>query len=127
MSARTMLPAPAAKRLRKIQADARITDFQGWCKARGLPIPTPEHRFAPPRRWRFDWCWPDHNVVLEVEGGVWTQGRHSRGSGFLRDIEKYNDATLRGWRVFRCTPQTLKSRETLLLLTEALKRDPVHP
>lgn len=109
-----------AQVLRKVRADARVADFKGWCRAKGLPEPIAEHRFAPPRRWRFDWCWMAEKVVLEVEGGVWIQGRHSRGAGMLADMEKYNQATLMGWRVLRTTPQTLKSRETLSLLTQLL-------
>jgi very-short-patch-repair endonuclease len=108
-------PTPA-QMLRKLNADARISDFQGWCRRNGLLEPTPEYRFAPPRRWRFDWCWLNAKVVLEVEGGIFTRGRHSRGAGMLADMEKYNYATLMGWRVLRTTPQTLKSRETLILL-----------
>ncbi len=83
-------------------------------------MPTAEFRFAAPRRWRFDWCWHPERVALEVEGGIFTQGRHSRGAGMLADMEKYNTATLNGWRVLRTTPQTLKSRETLLMLTALL-------
>jgi hypothetical protein len=79
------------------------------CKAEGLPMPTPEYQFAKDdgRRWRFDWCWVDQKVVLEVEGGVWTAGRHTRPKGFLSDLEKYNRATQLGYRVFRCTPSTI--------------------
>lgn len=75
-----------------------------------------EHCFAPPRRWRFDYAWPGLLLALEVEGGVWSGGRHTRGSGFLRDMEKYNTASLLGWRVFRTTPQQIESGATFALL-----------
>jgi len=65
-----------------------------------------EYRFAPPRKWRFDFANPQRQIAIEIEGGVYTRGRHTRPTGFLRDIEKYNTATLQGWRVLRCTPQT---------------------
>lgn len=74
------------------------------CLSEKLPMPTPEFRFEPSRRWRFDWCWPDHKIALEIEGAVWTRGRHTRGSGFMKDMEKYNHAAQLGYRVFRCTP-----------------------
>ena len=77
------------------------------CRALNVPAPVAEHRFAPPRRWRFDWAWPDHMVALEVEGAVWTGGRHTRGSGYLKDMEKYSEAAISGWCVVRCTPATL--------------------
>ena len=65
-----------------------------------------EYRFSPPRKWRFDFANPQRQIAIEIEGGVYTRGRHTRPTGFLRDIEKYNCATLQGWRVLRCTPQT---------------------
>lgn len=79
-----------------------------------------EHRFYKPRRWRFDYAIPAHKIAVEVEGGVWTGGRHIRPQGFLGDIEKYNTAALLGWRVFRTTPDKLLSNSTLLLLKTAI-------
>lgn len=75
--------------------------------AAGLPCPDDEHRFHPVRRWRFDIAWTKQKVALEVEGGVWTKGRHTRGTGFIRDIEKYNTAAALGWVVLRCIPEWL--------------------
>ena len=63
-----------------------------------------EHRFAAPRRWRLDFAHVGGMVAIEVEGGIWTGGRHTRGAGFERDLEKYNAATLRGWALLRTTP-----------------------
>ena len=60
-----------------------------------------EYRFNPLRRWRFDFAIPMHAIAIEVEGGVWTQGRHTRGSGYIKDCEKYNSAVMLGWRVLR--------------------------
>jgi len=62
-----------------------------------------EVRFHPIRKWRFDVAFPDVKIALEIEGAVWTHGRHTRGAGFLGDMEKYNTATLMGWRILRCT------------------------
>jgi len=72
-------------------------------RAVGLPEPEVEYRFAPPRRWRFDLCWPEVRLAVEVEGGTWTFGRHVRGSGYERDLEKYNAAALLGYTVVRVT------------------------
>ena len=72
-------------------------------RALGLPEPETEYRFHPVRRWRFDFCWPAYRLAVEVEGGTWARGRHSRGAGFERDCEKYNEATIRAWRVLRFT------------------------
>lgn len=67
----------------------------------GLPAPVQEHRFHATRRWRFDLAWPDRMIAVEVDGGVWSGGRHTRGAGFVGDCEKANEATAMGWRVFR--------------------------
>ena len=56
--------------------------FTAVLLAVGLAAPIREHRFAPPRRWRFDYAWPDRRLALEVEGGTWTGGRHVRGRGY---------------------------------------------
>ena len=81
----------------------------------GLPEPTLEYRFDAKRRWRFDYAWPAQKVALEVEGGVFTRGRHTRGAGFLKDIDKYNAATLAGWKVLRVTPKELLTKGPALL------------
>lgn len=79
-----------------------------------------EYRFYMQRRWRFDYALPLYKIAVEVEGGVWTRGRHVRPKGFLNDITKYNTAALLGWRVFRTTPDKLLSTSTLLLLKNAI-------
>jgi len=35
--------------------------------------------------------------------GTWINGRHSRGSGFEKDAEKYAEALCLGWKVLRVT------------------------
>lgn len=81
----------------------------------------PEFKFHPERRWRFDFAWPENKVAMEIEGGVWSRGRHTRGSGFVKDIEKYNAAASLGWRVFRFTPQQVQRLEYVPVILEAIK------
>jgi very-short-patch-repair endonuclease len=94
--------------------------FVALCASRGLPEPTPEYRFHATRRWRFDYAWPEHRVALEVDGGVWTGGRHTRGGGWHRDTEKLNAAASLGWRLLRCTPDTLCTHEMVALVRQTL-------
>jgi very-short-patch-repair endonuclease len=94
-----------------------------FCKAAGLPEPIPEFRFHPTRKWRFDYCWVDQKVALEVDGGIWTHGRHTRGAGWLKDAEKLNTAAAMGWRLLRCTPDQLASQEMLDLIKQALSQE----
>ena len=79
-----------------------------------------EFKFHPVRKWRFDYAIPSALVALEVEGGVWTGGRHINPKGFLNDMEKYNSATLMGWSVYRTTPDDLYTGKTLKLLKTAI-------
>jgi len=76
-------------------------------QAAGLPAPEREYRFAPPRRWRFDLAYPAIRLAIEIEGGAWVRGRHTRPAGYAADCEKYNAAALLGWRVLRYTPEML--------------------
>lgn len=91
----------------------------------GLPAPVIEHPFSKElgRKHRFDLAWKDRMLALEIEGGIWTRGggRHNRGSGYLRDIEKYNLAAQLGWKVLRCTPQDINTGKALVLVRENLK------
>lgn len=77
-------------------------------KAPYVPDPVAEFRFHPPRRWRFDRCWPEHGVAVELEGGVGGTSRHTTVSGFTQDAIKYNVAAADGWAVFRFTATMLR-------------------
>lgn len=97
--------------------------FPKLCQAKGLPAPVAEHVFALPRRWRFDWAWPQQLVALEVEGGVWRKGggAHSHPSNITRDIEKYSEAAARGWLIVRAVPEKLCTPSTFDYLQRAMK------
>lgn len=109
--------AQELRRLERLEAQAAaVRHFV----AAGLPAPVPEHSFEPSRRWRLDLAWPAARLALEVEGGIWTGGRHTRGAGFLADMEKYNRLAVLGWRLLRCTPEQLLLPETVALVRSAL-------
>lgn len=95
--------------------------FISACKSVGLPIPIKEYKFHPTRKWKIDWAWPNHLIALEVEGAIWTQGRHTRGSGFLKDMEKYNELAVLGWRLIRTTPIEIKNLHILETLERIFK------
>ncbi len=69
----------------------------------GLPKPVREYKFLKDRRFRFDFAWPYFQVAIEVDGSVWTGGRHVQGYGYTSDCEKFNLASIDGWRVLRAT------------------------
>lgn len=66
-----------------------------------IVFPVREYKFHPTRKWRIDFAWPEVKLAVEIEGAVWVQGRHTRGSGFVKDIEKYNALTELGWSLLR--------------------------
>lgn len=82
--------------------------------------PETEYRFDPKRRWRFDFAWPEERLAVEIEGGVWSDGRHTRGNGFTKDCEKYNEATLAGWRVLRVTGEQIRDGSAVNWIMRAL-------
>lgn len=63
-----------------------------------------EWYFYPERKWRFDYALPELKIAIEIDGGVFTGGRHSGGIGQKKDMEKMNAAVLTGWRVLHYTP-----------------------
>jgi very-short-patch-repair endonuclease len=101
-----------------------LEDTLVWqLKVAGLPAPVREHRFAVSigRRWRFDLAWPDRKLAVEVEGGTWVAGRHSRGAGMESDMEKYNLAALDGWKVLRVSGHHVNDGRALEWIREALE------
>lgn len=60
-----------------------------------------EFQFHPSRKWRFDFADPARKIAVEIDGGVFVRGRHSRGAGYRSDCEKLNAAAALGWRVFK--------------------------
>ena len=73
---------------------------------------TPELQFFEGRKWRFDFALETLKVAIEIEGGAFTQGRHTRGAGFIADMEKYNKAAELGWVVLRYTPTQMNQKQT---------------
>jgi very-short-patch-repair endonuclease len=65
------------------------------------------------RRWRFDWAFIDAKLAVEVDGGAWTGGRHTRGRGYKADIEKIAAAMCQGWVVLRVMPEHVESGEAV--------------
>ena len=87
-----------------------------------IPEPVTEYEFAKTlgRKWRFDFAWPDVRVALEIEGGTFIQGAHTRGKHFESDAEKYNTAVLLGWAVIRATKHMVKDGRAFNTIRAAL-------
>lgn len=93
-----------------------------YFEACGLPEAVTEHHFAKhiDRNWRFDFAFLSERVAVEVEGGLWIGGGHSRPSGVKKDMEKYNAAAVLGWRLLRFEPRHLCILETVNTIKECI-------
>lgn len=68
-----------------------------------------EFQFCESRKWRADFHLVDFGILVEIEGGIWSGGRHTRGKGYIGDMEKYNSATMMGYQVVRFSTAQVKS------------------
>ena len=85
-----------------------------------------EGLFHPVRKWRTDYSWvyPEYRLAVEIEGGAFIEhrtkdgksGGHTRGSGFMKDIEKYNALALEGFFLLRFTPRQVEKGEALQMI-----------
>ena len=72
-----------------------------------------EFQFNPERKWRADFYILGSKVLIEVEGGIWSNGRHTRAQGYLGDMEKYNSAQELGYSVYRYSTEQVKSGKAI--------------
>lgn len=77
-----------------------------------------EYRFHPDRKWRADFAIPSAKILIEIDGGVWSGGRHTRGAGFLGDMEKLTSAAVLGYRVLRYAPKDCNAKNVSRILND---------
>ena len=110
-------PAPPPPRLHfRAKQSSKLESIFLWQLAKGPPLER-EFRFHAERRWRADFAHLPSRTLIEVEGGIWVQGRHNRAAGFNADLEKYLEANLAGWRVFRFGPDQITMHNIERLIT----------
>lgn len=103
-----------------------------YIRAEALPIPVFGHRFDLQRRWRFDMCYIEEKIAIEVDGGIYgvgeacrecgrrSNGGHNSIEGFTSDREKINTAQVMGWIVLGVTPQQINSGQATEFIRQAL-------
>jgi hypothetical protein len=96
-------------------------EVKSFFQKTNTPEPVFEYEFHPARNWRFDLAWPSKKLALEVQGGLYTGGRHTTAQGFLNDMEKDNAAAVIGWRILKVTPKGLLSFGTTSMIQKALQ------
>lgn len=99
-----------------------------WCRANGFLSPKRQL----PRKWRADFRIAGNEIwypgviarfskfLIEVDGGAFVAGRHSRGTGVERDAEKQSAAAILGYRVLRVTPAQVNDGRALSWIRQAL-------
>jgi very-short-patch-repair endonuclease len=95
----------------------------GQIAERGLPAPVRQTnlpRKTARRAFKADFLWPEHRLILEVHGGVFTGGRHVTGAGFERDKVKANLAVLAGYRLLEVTGSHVRDGSAVSWLADAL-------
>lgn len=106
----------------------RTTDYPAMLileiRSRKLPIPVREYQGIPGRKFRYDLAWPAKKLALEVQGGVFSGGRHTRGIGYTADCEKLNLTVLNGWRMLWVTPAHIRDGKAIRWVEQALKMPP---
>jgi hypothetical protein len=93
-------------------------------KVEGLLPVKQQYRFHPERKWAADFCWPEHKLILELQGGTWNNGAHVRGKRFEQDCEKFNEATLLGYRTLLATTDMVHDGRAVNQVRRALSRKP---
>lgn len=77
---------------------------------------------CPPSNARLDFGFPEIKLGIEIHGGIWTSGRHTRGKGFWADRIKLRRAILNGWVVLEyVTNDVLDDPVTMIEEIKALK------
>ena len=119
---------PAAATLKRESAKARREALECslafQLKAAGLARGmVRQHKPFEDVGYAYDFAWPDRTpvVLVEVQGGIYTGGAHTRSRGVLRDMDKVNRAALRGWLVLQVSAEDIKRGKALQLIQEVLK------
>ena len=69
-----------------------------------------EYQAIPGRKFRFDFAFiGPHRLLIEINGGTYNGGAHSRGVGLNRDYEKGNLAVQHGFRLLQFDTKMVKS------------------
>lgn len=115
-----------AEQIRRLKAQVEREKWEltlaQHIEAMRLPKPVRQYQFIPGRRFRADFAWPDLMLIVEVDGGIHTNGRHNRGTGFEKDRIRDGLALEAGWIVYRCTPDMVAKGMAVETIRKIIKR-----
>jgi very-short-patch-repair endonuclease len=113
-----------AKKLRALLSDAPgITRSEAErilrriLRQAGLPQPSTDY---PIGRYRADFAWPDHRLIVEYDGF----GTHNHRRAFHHDRRRNAELTAKGWSVMQVTAEQLENEPLAVVarIAEALAR-----
>ena len=82
-----------------------------------------EYQAIPGRKFRFDFAFIRENLLIELNGGTFTRGGHSTGTGIHRDYEKSNLAVKYGYKLLTFDADMVKSGQALEFTEKMLRGD----
>ena len=104
----------APKKYRK--ASALEERFIWTWMAVGGPTLVREYVFAPPRKFRFDFADLNSRIAIEIDGGIFMGGRHTRGKGYENDCIKNLLAVENGWTVIHLTASMINAENIQVII-----------
>ncbi len=112
------LGKPAERSKKPASKSPLAVKFEAMWHELGGQHLVPEHRICKDRKWRADYAHAPSQILIELEGGIHSGGRHTRAAGFKGDCEKYNRCAADGWIVFRlCTGMITAENITPIIAT----------
>lgn len=110
--------------MNKLQKEAVIKEFEKFLQVRFESFQT-EVTFTKimdtDRRYGADYYCPTQKVIIEINGGQWTGGRHTRAgkvkgkpyTQYENDLNKINLAQINGFKVYQFTYEMIARKEYL--------------
>lgn len=111
-------------RVLKAAQEQEANDAMAWHLTQlNAPAFQREYFFAKPeRQWPADFAWPEHRLIVEIDGGLWINGGHSRGRGRLRDMERDNWCVMHEWKVLRFSAEDARNGNAALIVVDYLRK-----
>lgn len=107
-----------------LQAEAAGLTFERQVRLIPIQRTKPLHKNkALKTRHKVDFLFRSAGIVLEVQGGTWSGGRHTRGKGYEGDCLKQALLQLEGFTVYYCTGSQVESGQALSWVREAIDND----
>ena len=89
--------------------------------AAGLTQYVRGYQAIPGRKFRFDFAFLREWLLVEINGGTYSKGAHSTGTGIARDYEKFRLGQACGWEVYPFDTKEVKNGAALAAVEKYLR------